>query len=83
MNMQDEECTAGAEIDSWVKDISDNVSDEMNLVSALSKKDSENQLAAFNNDHSFTSSNQTQYEHHRSRTRKPQHVYVWNPSQNL
>ena len=39
--MQDNECTAGAEIDSWVKNISDNVSDEMNLVSVISKKDSD------------------------------------------
>ena len=83
INMQDNECTAGAEIDSWVKNISDNVSDEMNLVSVISKKDSDKQLAGFNGGYNFTTDNQIQNEHNRSTMRKRQQVYVWNPPQNL
>ena len=83
MNMQDDECTAGAEIDSWVKDISDNVTDEMNQVSYTSKIDSDKQLAGLNDGQNFTTENQTQNNHHRSGMRKRQQVYVWNPPQNL
>ena len=83
MNMQDDECTAGAEIDSWVKDISDNVKDEMNLVSNISKIDSDKQLAGLNDGQNFTTENQTQNDHHRSGIKKRQQVYVWNPPQNL
>lgn len=83
MNMQDDECTAGAEIDSWVKDISDNVTDEMNQISNISKIDSDKQLAGINDGHNFRTDNQTQNDHHRSGMRKRQQVYVWNPPQNL
>ena len=84
MNMHDDECTAGAEIDSWVKNIPDNVYDEMK-VSDFSNLNSASQLPEFN----LTSKNQIQNENLGQQpkvdpgTRKHQHVYVWNPSQNL
>ena len=83
MNMHDDECTAGAEIDSWVKDIPDNVYDEINQVSDLPYLNSAGQFAESN------LKNQSQSEHLGQQAkadpgkRKHQHVYVWNPSQNL
>ena len=89
--MHDEECIAGAEIDPWVKDIPDNVTDEMNQVSeTFSKLNSDRRLALSEDQSNLAPKNQSDSVEQASviqdvdiRTRKHQHVYVWKPSQNL
>ena len=87
--MHDEECIAGAEIDPWVKDIPDNITDEINQVSeTFSKLNSDRRSAISEEQSNLAPKNQSEYMEQvihdvDIRTRKHQHVYVWKPSQNL
>ena len=89
MNMHDEECIAGADIDPWVKDIPNNVKDEMNQVTETFSKLNSDRLSALPQEQSnLAPKNQSDSVEQVKqdvdiRTKKHHHVYVWKPSQNL
>ena len=95
--MHDTECTAGAELEEWVRNVSDNVNDEMNVqVSALFNSSDQGSI---NKDETANAQGvpvQSSERVSMENASKPidksvddkinenryQHVYVWNP-QNL
>ena len=84
--MHDTECTAGADLDEWVRNVSDNVNDEMNVSGLLHSKPTSDQGSLHKDEpisRAYFTENATKPIDHsvdnEINENKYQHVYVWNP----